>query len=46
MAKSKIVKANEKLAEKVVETYKKVENTVIDGYKKGRRYGSQRLYKN
>ena len=34
MAKSKIVKANEKVAEKVAGTYKKVENAVVDGYKK------------
>ena len=34
MAKSKIVKANEKIAEKVVDGYKKVEETVVDGYKK------------
>ncbi len=34
MAKSKIVKANEKIAEKVVDGYKKVEDTVVSGYKK------------
>ncbi len=34
MAKSKIVKANEKIAETVVEAYKKVEKTVVDGYTK------------
>lgn len=34
MAKSIIVKANEKVAEKVVGTYKKVESAVVDGYKK------------
>lgn len=37
MAKSKIVQANGKVAEKVVgtyKTYKKVENAVVDGYKK------------
>lgn len=34
MAKSKIVKANEKIAEKVVGVYKKVEETVVDGYNK------------
>ena len=31
---SKIVEANEKIAEKVVEGYKKIENGVVDGYKK------------
>lgn len=34
MAKSKLAKANEKIAEKVVDGYKKVEETVVDGYKK------------
>ncbi len=34
MAKSKIVKVNEKIAEKVVESYKKVEETVVGGYTK------------
>ena len=34
MAKSKFVKTNEKIAEKVVSGYKKVEETVVDGYKK------------
>lgn len=33
MAKSKLVKANEKIAEKVVDGYKKVEKGVVDGYK-------------
>ena len=28
MAKSKLVEANEKIAEKVVDTYKKIEDTV------------------
>lgn len=32
MAKSKIVKANEKIAEAVVSGYKKVESTVVKGY--------------
>ena len=34
MAKSKIVKANEKIAEKVVGTFEKIENTVVGGYSK------------
>lgn len=34
MAKSKIVKANEKIAETVTEGYKKIEKGVVDGYKK------------
>lgn len=34
MAKSKIVKANEKIADAVVGTYKKVEDTVVGGYTK------------
>jgi len=34
MAKSKIVKANEKIAESVTEGYKKIEKGVVDGYKK------------
>ena len=34
MAKSKIVKANEKIAEAVTGGYKKIENGVINGYKK------------
>lgn len=34
MAKSKVVKANEKIAEKVVGGYKKVEEAVVGGYKK------------
>ena len=34
MAKSKLVKANEKIAEKVVDTYKKIEDTVVGGYTK------------
>ena len=33
MAKSKLVKANEKIAEKVVGGYKAIENGVVDGYK-------------
>lgn len=31
---SKIVDANEKIAEKVVEGYKKIEDGVVNGYKK------------
>ena len=34
MAKSKIVKANEKIAETVTGGYKKIEKGVVDGYKK------------
>jgi hypothetical protein len=34
MAKSKLVKANEKIAEKVVGGYKKIEDTVVGGYRK------------
>lgn len=34
MAKSKLVKANEKIAEKVTGTYHKVENTFVNGYRK------------
>lgn len=34
MAKSKFVKANEKIAEKVTDGFQKVSNTVVDGYKK------------
>lgn len=34
MAKSKLVKANEKIAGAVVGGYKKVEETVVGGYKK------------
>ncbi len=34
MAKSKIVKANEKIAKTVVDSYKKVENAVVSGYTK------------
>lgn len=34
MAKSKIVKANEKIAEKVVGTFEKIEETVVGGYSK------------
>lgn len=34
MAKSKLVKTNEKIAEKVIGTYQKIENTVVGGYTK------------
>lgn len=34
MAKSKIIKANEKIAEAVTDGYKKIEKGVVDGYKK------------
>lgn len=34
MAKSKFVKANEKIAEKVAGAYEKIESTVVGGYTK------------
>ena len=34
MAKSKFVKANEKIADTVVSRYKKIENSVVGTYKK------------
>lgn len=34
MAKSKLVEANEKIAESVVSGYKKIEESVVGGYKK------------
>lgn len=34
MATSKLVKANEKIAEKAVGAYRKIEETVVGGYKK------------
>ena len=34
MAKSKLVTANEKFAERVIDTYKKIEDTVVGGYTK------------
>ena len=34
MAKSKLVKANKKIAEHVVSGYKKIEDTVVGGYRK------------
>ena len=34
MAKSKLVKANEKIAKKVTGGYKKIEEGVVGGYKK------------
>lgn len=34
MARSKLVKANEKIAERVVDGYKKIEKNVVGGYKK------------
>ena len=34
MAKSKLVNANEKMAEKVTAAFGKIENTVVDGYTK------------
>ena len=34
MARSKLVKANEKIAESVVDGYKKIEKNVVGGYKK------------
>jgi uncharacterized protein YutE (UPF0331/DUF86 family) len=34
VAKSKLIKANEKIADAVVNSYKKIEKTVVDGYTK------------
>ena len=34
MAKSKLVKVNENIEEKVIGTYKKIEDTVVGGYTK------------
>lgn len=34
MAKSKLIKANEKIAETVTGGYKKIEESVVDGYQK------------
>lgn len=34
MAKSKLIKANEKIAEKVTATFGKLEDTVVGGYTK------------
>ena len=34
MAKSKLLKVNEKIEEKVIGTYKKIEDTVVGGYTK------------
>lgn len=34
MAKSKLVKTNQKIAEEVIGGYKKIETGVVDGYKK------------
>lgn len=34
MAKSKLVKINEKIAEKASNTFEKIENTVVKGYTK------------
>lgn len=34
MAKSKLVKANDKISEKVISTYKKIEDTFVDSYTK------------
>lgn len=34
MAKSKLVKVNQKIAKKVVGTHKKIENGVVGGYKR------------
>ncbi|MCH1982267.1 hypothetical protein MCG98_06775 [Ruminococcus sp. OA3] len=34
MSKSKLVKANEKITEKVVGTYEKIEDTVVSSYTK------------
>lgn len=32
MAKSKLIKANEKISEKVINIYKKIEDTFVDRY--------------
>lgn len=34
MSQSKLIKANEKIAENLVNSYKKIENGVVGGYKK------------
>lgn len=34
MAESKLVRANEKIAEKVVGTFEKIEDTIVGGYAK------------
>lgn len=34
MARSKLVKANEEIAEKVVSTFEKIEDAVVSGYAK------------
>lgn len=34
MAKSKLVEANQKIADTVVKSYQKIEKTVVDGYQK------------
>ena len=34
MAKSKLVKVNEKIADEVVKNYKKIENGFVDGFNK------------
>ncbi len=34
MAKSKLVEANQKIADAVVKSYQKIEKTVVDGYQK------------
>lgn len=34
MAKSKLIKVNEKIAESVADGYRKIEHGVVDGYKK------------
>lgn len=40
MAKSKIVKANEKIAEKVTQGFRKISDTVVEGYAMASFYGS------
>lgn len=45
MAKSKLVKANEKIADAVVGGYKKIEEGVVGGYKKLRTARSADLRK-
>jgi hypothetical protein len=34
MARSNLVKTNEKIAEKIIGTYQKIEDTVVGGYSK------------
>ena len=45
MAKSKLVKANEKIADAVVGGYRKIEEGVVGGYKKIENGAVKRIYK-